>query len=114
MHEVGLMQDILDLALEKARAQGAQRINQIHVRVGAASGVAPESLDLAFEVVKKGTIAEKAQFKVEAVPIVSYCPACNQEFRPVDPLLYECPQCHQISSEVHQGKELELAALEIS
>jgi hydrogenase nickel incorporation protein HypA/HybF len=114
MHEVGLMQNILDLALEKARAQGAQQINEIQVRVGIASGVAPESLDLAFAVIKKGTIAEKAQFKVESVPIVSYCPACVQEFRPVDPLLYECPQCHQISSEVLQGKELELAALEIS
>jgi hydrogenase nickel incorporation protein HypA/HybF len=114
MHEVGLMQDILDLALEKARAQGAQRIDEIQVRVGKASEVAPESLDLAFQVVKKGTIAEKAQFKVETVPIISYCPACEQEFRPVDPLLYECPQCHQISSELRQGKELELAALEIS
>jgi len=114
MHEVGLMQNILDLALEKARAQGAQQINEIQVRVGAASGVAPESLNLAFEVVKKGTIAEKAQFRVESVPIVSYCPTCHQEFRPIDPLLYECPQCHQISPEIRQGKELELAALEIS
>ncbi|MGA7953236.1 MAG: hydrogenase maturation nickel metallochaperone HypA [Gloeobacterales cyanobacterium] len=114
MHEVGLMQNILDLALEKAQAQGAQQIHEIQVRVGDASGVTPESLDLAFEVVKRGTIAEKAQFKVESVPIVSYCRACDQEFRPVDLLLYECPQCHQISSEVRQGKELELAALEIS
>jgi hydrogenase nickel incorporation protein HypA/HybF len=114
MHEVGLMHHILDHALEQARAQGAQQINEIHVRVGIASGVVPESLDLAFQVVKKGTMAEKAQFKIEEVPIICHCPRCKQDFQPLDSWLYECPQCHQTSTEIRQGKELELASLEIS
>jgi hydrogenase nickel incorporation protein HypA/HybF len=114
MHEVGLMHHILDHALEQAHAQGAQQIDKIQVRVGIASGVVPGSLDLAFQVVKQGTIAEKAQFKIEEVPIICHCPTCKQDFHPLDSWLYECPQCHQISTEIRQGKELELASLEIS
>lgn len=113
MHEVGLMQNVLDAAIERAREEGAQHIRVVEMRVGEASGVVLESLELAFDVVKKGTIAEDAKLQVKNVPVVCYCSNCQIEFTPVD-LLYECPQCHHISGEVRHGKEFELAFLEVS
>jgi hydrogenase nickel incorporation protein HypA/HybF len=113
MHEVGLMQNILNTAIKRAKQEGGHHIYVVEMRVGAASGVAPESLELAFEVVKKGTIADMAKLEVNHIPIVCYCSSCQLEFQPVD-LLYECPHCQQISTEVRQGKEFELASLEVS
>jgi hydrogenase nickel incorporation protein HypA/HybF len=113
MSEVELMQNILDAAVERAKTEGAQHIRLVQVRVGAASGVVPESLKLAFDAVKKGTIAEDAHLQVESVPVVCYCTNCNIEFKPAD-TLYECPECHQPNCEVRQGKEMELAFLEVS
>lgn len=113
MHEVGMMQHILEMAVERAKQEGAQHINRVHMRVGSESGVVPDSLTFAFEVAKKGTIAEAAQLEVEDVPVLCYCANCEIEFHPVDSL-YECPECHQLYREVRQGKEFELAFLDVS
>lgn len=51
MHEVSLMQTTLDLAFNHAAQQGAQQIHWIKLRVGELSGVVPEALTLAFEIV---------------------------------------------------------------
>ncbi|MBW4666692.1 MAG: hydrogenase maturation nickel metallochaperone HypA [Cyanomargarita calcarea GSE-NOS-MK-12-04C] len=113
MHEIGLMQNILDTAVERAEQEGAHRIYMVEMRVGRAFGVAPKSLEMAFDVVKKGTIAEMAKLQVDYVPTVCYCSNCKIEFQPTD-LLYECPECHQAYCEVRQGKEFELASLDVS
>ncbi len=113
MHEVGLMQNILDRAVKRAQQEGAHQIDGLHVRLGADSGVVPDSLEFAFEVVKKGTIAQSARLQTELIPLVCYCANCNLEFEPTD-LLYECPECHQSNCEVKQGQEFELAFLDVS
>ena len=113
MHEVRLMQDTLILAQQRAKAAQAERIHCLRMRVGALSGVVPESLEFAFEILAKGTMAEGATLSVERVPIVCFCPTCDREFPAAD-LYCECPGCHQPSVDVRQGRELELAFLEVS
>jgi hydrogenase nickel incorporation protein HypA/HybF len=113
MHEVGLMQNLLEAAVERAKQEGAHHIYIVEMRIGAASGVVPESLEMAFDVVKKGTIAEMAKLKVDYVPTACYCSNCKIEFQPVNSL-YECPECHQPYCEVRQGKEFELTSLAVS
>lgn len=114
MHEVGIMQNLLNAAVARAQQEGAQHINRIHLRVGEASGAVPESLGLAFEVVAKGTIAEVAKLEIEKIPVVCYCPHCQQEYHPTDDLWHQCPHCQQLDCEIRQGKEFELAFLEVS
>jgi hydrogenase nickel incorporation protein HypA/HybF len=113
MHEVGMIQNILDAAILRAKEEGAQHIRLVQMRVGEASGVVPDSLQLAFAATKKGTMAEDAKLQVENVPIICYCSNCNIEFHPTNEL-YECPECHQAYCELRQGKEFELAFLEVS
>jgi hydrogenase nickel incorporation protein HypA/HybF len=113
MHEVGMMQNLMDSVIERAKQEGAEHIRLVQMRVGEASGVVPESLELAFDVVKKGTIAEDAHLQIDRVPTVCYCAHCDAEFAPAD-LLNECPQCHQISTAIRHGKEFELEFLEVS
>jgi hydrogenase nickel incorporation protein HypA/HybF len=113
MHEVGLMQRALEIALEYAARHGAQHIHRMTLRVGALSGVVPEALSFAFDVITPGTIAEGAGLELDTVAVVCFCPACEQEFTPPD-LFYECPRCRQLSTQVRRGQELELAYLEVS
>jgi len=113
MHEFGLMQNIMDTAIERATTAGGHHIYEIEMLVGEASGVAPESLEMAFDVVKKGTMAEMAKLKVDRVATICYCSTCQIEFQPVD-LLYECPQCHQTNTEILHGKEFEITSVEVS
>ncbi|MGF1603964.1 MAG: hydrogenase maturation nickel metallochaperone HypA [Thermosynechococcaceae cyanobacterium] len=113
MHEVSIMQNALDLALAQAAQQGAQRIHWIKLRVGELSGVIPEALILAFEIVTANTIAADAELELETVPVICRCPTCHQDFHP-DDWIYICPICDQLTTELSQGRELELTSLEVS
>ena len=73
MHEVGLIQNAVTLALATARARGARQVHGLRLRVGAMSGVVPEALQFAFEVVCRGTPAEGATLEVERVPAICWC-----------------------------------------
>ncbi len=113
MHEVSLMEQTLEIALENARQQGANKINRLKMRIGEMSGVVPEALEFAFDVVTQGTIAQGAILEIESVPVVCYCSHCQREFSPTD-VFYQCPTCEQFSQKVISGKEIELTSLELS
>lgn len=112
MHEVGIMQSVLDLAEREARAAGSAGIREIRLRVGRLTGVVPESLEFAFSVLCKGTLAEKGQLCVEYVPGTFWCGQCSQEFE-AEGFLCECPGCGTPSFERRRGTEMELISLEV-
>ena len=107
------MQNALSLALDQAVASGGSRIHQLRLRVGELSGVVPDALQFAFDVVCRGTMAEGARLEIESVPTAGWCPACEQEFDCAN-FSYECPNCHRLTSELRRGRELELTSVEIS
>jgi hydrogenase nickel incorporation protein HypA/HybF len=113
MHEVSIMAQTLEIALENAYAQDAHKIHRLKMRIGEMSGVVPEALNFAFDVVTEGTIAQGANLEIEIVPVICYCPHCQIEFQPPD-LFYECPQCDQLSNKIIAGREIELTSLEVS
>lgn len=113
MHEVGIMQSTLNLALHQATQNQAAKIHLIVMRVGELSGVVPEALEFAFEVLRRDTLAAEARLQIERVVAAGWCPHCQAEF-PVDGILYDCPQCRQTSRELRRGRELELTSIEIS
>lgn len=112
MHEVGLVMQAIELAEEAARPEGAVRIVRLHLRVGALSGVVPESMAFAFEVVSAGTLAEDASFEWEEVPVRCRCPSGCGEFE-AEGAVYCCPSCGTAAWEIVAGRELDISAIEI-
>jgi hydrogenase nickel incorporation protein HypA/HybF len=113
MHEIGLIQRMVEVALDRAAAASARRIERVTVRVGAESGVVPEVIVFAFDVATRGTLAEGADLQIEEIALACFCAACELEFAPAD-ALHECPRCHRLGAQVRRGHEFELAALEIT
>lgn len=113
MHEVSLMAQTLAIACDRAQTSGATQIHRLKVRVGTLSGVVPEALAFAFDVVAKETIAERAKLEIETVLARCYCDRCQCEFQP-DDVIFICPNCQQPSSQILQGRDLELASIEVS
>jgi hydrogenase nickel incorporation protein HypA/HybF len=107
------MQSALEIVLERAAEQGASRVHRIVLRVGPLSGVVPEALEFACEAVAQGTIAEGCRLEIQSVSVVCHCPDCLSDFEPAD-LFLECPRCGRPGGEVRQGRELELACVEVS
>jgi len=113
MHELSIMTEALRMAEDAAKAAGAARIVKLRLRVGALSGVAPESLRFAFDVVSADTMAAGASLEIEPVAVACWCATCQVEFESED-CFGECPRCHNASGELRRGRELEIAAVEIS
>lgn len=113
MHELGLMQEALEVILDQTRRQGASRVHRVRFRVGELSGVVPEALQLAFAVVTQGTAVEGAELEVERLPVRCQCRDCGTAYQPTE-MIFTCPECGMLSTEALQGRELELTALEVS
>ena len=113
MHEVGIMQEAVQMAIETARRGDATRVHVLRLRVGAMSGTVAESLRFAFDMVCQGTMAEGATLEIEPVPATCWCAVCQAEFECQDNF-NECSRCHTPSLELRRGRELELASVEVS
>lgn len=111
MHEVGIAKEAVDAAIEHAAKAGATRVLKIKLRIGALSGVVPEALEFAFEVVTRDTAAAGAAFEYEWVPVRCHCATCDTDFEP-EGYVYECPECGMPSWDLRGGKELDLMTVE--
>jgi hydrogenase nickel incorporation protein HypA/HybF len=109
MHEVAIMEEAVRLAAEAA---GPRRILTLRLRVGTLSGVVPDALRFAFDVVSRNSPAEGATLEIEAVPAVCWCATCQAEFACQD-FLNECPRCHDLSGDLRRGRELDIASVEM-
>jgi hydrogenase nickel incorporation protein HypA/HybF len=113
MHELSLMQSAIEHALHASGGAGGARIRGIRLRIGAWSGVVPEALHLAFEIVTQGTVADGATLEIDTINAWCRCARCRNEFSPANALA-ECPRCGDSRMKLLAGRELELASIEVS
>ncbi|HUD68145.1 MAG TPA: hydrogenase maturation nickel metallochaperone HypA [Candidatus Sulfotelmatobacter sp.] len=112
MHELSIAMSIVELAEEEAERRGVQ-VNAVHLKLGALSGVVKEALLSCYEMACEGTPLQGSRLLVEDVSVVIFCPGCQAQ-RPLSSLqLFCCSECGTPCSEIVQGKELEVVALEI-
>lgn len=112
MHEIGVITQAVNIAIEAAQSAGARRVKRIRLKVGEMSGVVPEALRFGFDVVVAGTLAEGAILDIEAVPVTCRCDSGCGVFTPVD-YVFTCPLCGRLSSDIATGQELDVAEVEI-
>lgn len=114
MHELGIISSAVDEVLQQARQHGAKRVHRVVLRIGALSGVEPEALRFAFDVVTPHTLAADSILEITVAPARAYCASCAKEFSAESNFVFSCPHCGQFSADLRQGRELELAQIEMS
>lgn len=112
MHELSIAMSIVEMAQDEARQRGAQ-VNAVYLKLGALSGVVKEALLASYEMACDDTPLRGSRLVIEEVPVVIFCPNCKLQ-RPLGSVqLFCCGECGTPSSQIVQGKELEVVALEI-
>ena len=112
MHELSIAMSIVDMAQEEAQQRGVH-INAVYLKLGALSGVVKEALLSCYEIACDDTPLRGSQLIIEDIPVVVFCPKCNAQ-RPLSSIQYFCcSECGTPTSQVIQGRELEVVALEI-
>jgi hydrogenase nickel incorporation protein HypA/HybF len=112
MHELSIAMSIVELVEEEA-ARHTGRVAAVHLRLGMLSGVVKEALVSSYEMASADTPLAGSRLQVEEVPIVVYCVTCQARKQINSAQWFCCPQCGAPTSDVLQGKELEVVALEI-
>ncbi|HUO16314.1 MAG TPA: hydrogenase maturation nickel metallochaperone HypA [Verrucomicrobiae bacterium] len=112
MHELSIAMSIVDAAVEESEKRGV-KVNAVHLRLGALSGVVKDALLFSYEVACQDTRLAGSRLIVEDVPVVVFCPRCNDQRVLESVQLFACPQCGTPTMDVRRGKELEVFALEV-
>lgn len=112
MHEMGITEQLLSLALRHAEAAGATRVTTLNLVIGEFASVVDESLQFYWDFVTRGTIAENAVLRFERVPGRFGCSDCGHEFGMTE-FEGRCPRCGGAHTTVVDGTQFSLASIEI-
>lgn len=111
MHELGVANEILDVALSEADRNAAKKVTSIRLRVGVLRAIEPENLSFLFGHLSRGTVAEGALLEIEEDPVRVECAACGvSEARS---FTIECPRCNGSPVSVTGGDSLLILSLDI-
>ena len=112
MHEVGIMRQAVEIALEAAGGEDARRITRISIEIGKLAGVVPAALEFAFEAATDATIAQGARLEWTEIPVQCACENRCAPFYP-DGVIYKCPVCGVISKDILHGRELRVREIDV-
>jgi hydrogenase nickel incorporation protein HypA/HybF len=113
LHEITVALSLLESIESTAAEQGIERVNAVHVRVGALSGIVRDALLFSWDVATARTIAEGSQLLVEEVPLVVFCERCEAERAPHSGTGLLCPACGTPSPHILRGREMQLVSMEV-
>jgi hydrogenase nickel incorporation protein HypA/HybF len=115
MHEVSIALSLLDIVSGECRKGGYIKVESIRLKIGRASGVMPDALVFAFDVVKGDSAASSsATLSIEEIPVGGHCKECNKTFTVEEEYVINCPLCGGSSFQITDGRELDIVDMEVS
>jgi hydrogenase nickel incorporation protein HypA/HybF len=113
MHELSIAMSIVEMAQEEAEERGGVQISAVHLKLGALVGVVKEALFSSYEMACQDTPLSGSRLVIEDSPVVVFCPQCQAQRALSSLQLFCCAECGTATSEIVQGREIEVTALEI-
>lgn len=114
MHELSIATSMVDQIIEESESRGGLQVEAVHLKLGVLSGVDKDALQFCYQIACEGTFLAGSRLVIETIPLLIFCHACNVERSPSSTYEICCPQCHTPAQSVLQGRELEVAALEVA
>ncbi len=112
MHEMSLAEGVLGAIEEAARAQRFTTVKTVRLELGRLAAVEPDALRFAFDVVKRGGIADGARLDIVEVPGAAWCMRCCETVA-LAARGDACPRCGSYQLQVSAGEELRVKELEV-
>jgi hydrogenase nickel incorporation protein HypA/HybF len=113
MHELSIISSVVESVIDSLAAYPGARVIEVRLRVGALSAVVEDSLQFCFELATRDTPLEGSKLVVKIVPVMVHCTACGADGELESLRSFRCPHCGEPATDVRQGRELEIEAIEI-
>jgi len=112
MHEGAITKSVIDTVLRALETGGVTGdVIEVHVTIGVAQGIVPESMKMFFDMEKAGTVLERAELLIAVQGMTGWCPACGKEHELDIPVMY-CPDCAS-PLELKKGNEIVITSIEV-
>jgi hydrogenase nickel incorporation protein HypA/HybF len=111
MHELSMADGILKAVIENAEKNEATEVIEVTIEIGKMALLNPEQVKFMLDVLSEDTIANKAKFVIEEIPIEIMCSECDFEGKvDTDDLdhytpMVECPKCENKRVSIINGKD---------
>lgn len=110
MHEASIVQALLDRVEGEARAQGARVVHRVHLELGELSGVEPDLLRSAYEMLRERGVCAGAELEIQPVEARWACPGCGRSIARGRAL--RCSDCG-LPARLEAGDEIVLQRIEM-
>ena len=112
MHEMSLLQGVLEIIEDMAVKEQFTRVKSVWLEIGALSGVEPEAMRFCFDAVMHGTLAQGARLEIIDIPGRGFCKPCGKTIELAQ--LYDpCPHCQNFQVQPASGMEMRVKELEV-
>jgi hydrogenase nickel incorporation protein HypA/HybF len=109
MHELSIAEELLAVIRDNAEKAGIQKVLAVNLRIGEYTGILPESLEFAFQILSQGTITEGARLNIDRVPALFSCTLCGAQVGGDERV---CSQCGGGEMKVLGGDQLQILSFE--
>jgi hydrogenase nickel incorporation protein HypA/HybF len=112
MHELGIAQEMVKIALDHAAKHNARNITQFNIEMSAAADENEDSLRFHIENLIRGTAAAGARVEITRVSVEARCLDCGNEFA-IQSTEDGCPRCSGQRVRSVVCDEFRLASIEV-
>ena len=112
VHEMSLCEGVLRILEEQAEVQNYSRVRKVTLEIGMLSTAVPESMEMCFEAVTRGTLADGAALEIVRTPGEAWCKKCAVSV-PVKERYSPCPTCGGFDLALRAGDGLRIKELEV-
>ena len=113
MHEMSLAEGVLGVVQDAAGAHQPCTVRTVRLEIGALAAVECESLRFAFDVVKRGSVADAAELEIVHVPGRAWCMQCSRTVT-ITERGGACPDCGSWQLQVTGGAEMRVMEFELA
>ncbi|MEI6131326.1 MAG: hydrogenase maturation nickel metallochaperone HypA [Bacillota bacterium] len=112
MHEYSITKQIVKMADAEAQTAGGKRILEIRIAAGELSTYVDESIQMYFDIISAGTLAQGAKLVFRRIPAEFFCGQCGENF--IKPKSgFECPKCGNVGSRTENEAGFYIESLEV-
>ncbi len=112
MHEMGVVLELVQIAVECARANKAEKVTKLVLQIGEASAVIPEAVRVCYPAAVENTLLEGSELEIEILPANAVCVKCGKVFNLAKEKFY-CPSCRSRLWDLLGGKDVLIKEIEV-
>jgi hydrogenase nickel incorporation protein HypA/HybF len=112
MHELAVTESILEIAERYAQQNGAKRVTDLYLVIGALSSIVDDSVQFYCEILTEKSLCAGSTLHFQRVPSRLLCLDCANEYT-LEAGLEPCPACGSAKVKVIAGDQFYLDSIEI-